>query len=85
MNPNEVDLFGGFAGAKLEVETFHFGVGIVLSRTSAHLMAPFVMAFAPPSPGSLTPPPGRRLKPGLLIHRSSRSSLGRDEVDSPVG
>lgn len=57
MNPNDIDIFGGFASAELEVDSFDFGDGIVISRTFAHLMAPFLMAFGPAEPGKPHPAP----------------------------
>ena len=47
------------------METFHFGEGIVLSKTFAHLMAPFVMAFAPAEPGKPHPAPWKAAQGGF--------------------
>ena len=65
MNPNEIDLYAGIAGASVEVESFHFGEGIVLSKTFAHLMAPFLMAFAPAEPGKHHPAPWKAAQGGF--------------------
>ena len=65
MNPNEIDLYAGIAGASVEVESFHFGDGIVLSKTFAHLMAPFLMAFAPAEPGKHHPAPWKAAQGGF--------------------
>jgi hypothetical protein len=43
----EFDLYGGLAGAELPVEQYYLGRGITLSKTYAHLMAPFMMAATP--------------------------------------
>jgi hypothetical protein len=42
-------LFGGLSKIEIEVNEFELGDGIKLRKTFAHLMAPFVMAFNPPS------------------------------------
>ena len=39
------DLHAGIAGIELQKATFSLGHGLTLSKTYAHLMAPFVMAF----------------------------------------
>ena len=44
---DECDLYGGLAGGSLPVESYDMGSGVVFSRTYAHLMAPFMMAFSP--------------------------------------
>jgi len=43
------DLYAGVSGLELTEASFDLGSGIVLSRTYAHLMAPFVMAFKRPT------------------------------------
>ena len=65
MNPNEIDLYAGIAGASIEVNSFHFGEGIVLSKTFAHLMAPFLMAFAPAKLGNHHPGPWKAAQGGF--------------------
>lgn len=65
MNPNEIDLYAGIAGASVEVESFHFGEEIILSKTFAHLMAPFLMAFAPAEPGKPHPAPWKAAQGGF--------------------
>lgn len=47
MNFNEIELYAGIADARLQVDAFHFGHGIALSRTFAHLSAPFLAGFLP--------------------------------------
>ncbi len=49
MNLIEGDIYGGLTGPKFPVDEFEFGRGILASRTYAHLMAPFLMLFAPPA------------------------------------
>jgi len=50
LNFNDVELYAGFADARLQVDDFHFGHGIALSRTFAHLSAPFLAGFLPRPP-----------------------------------
>jgi len=62
---DECDLFGGLAGPPLPVDYYDMGRGITLSRTYAHLMAPFMMAFAPAEPGKPHPAPWRAANGGF--------------------
>jgi hypothetical protein len=50
-------IYFGISGATLPVEQFDLGHGLVLSQTYAHLMAPYIMAFAPAKPGAAHPGP----------------------------
>jgi len=50
LNFNDIELYAGFADARLQVDEFHFGHGIALSRTFAHLSAPFLAGFLPRPP-----------------------------------
>lgn len=52
-----LDVFGGLSGCKLSSETFELGEGLTLSKTFAHLLAPFMMAFSPPRPEGYHPGP----------------------------
>lgn len=61
----EFELYGGLAGARLPIEEYDFGRGITISRTFAHLMAPFMMAFSPAAQGKAHPAPWRAAKGGL--------------------
>ena len=65
MNIVEDSIFGGLTGPPLPVEEFDFGHGITISRTFAHLMAPFLMAFSPAEPGKAHPAPLRAAKGGF--------------------
>jgi hypothetical protein len=68
MHPNSVDLYAGLSGIVLIPEVFELGHGAVLSRTYAHLMAPFMMAFAPAIPGKPHPAPWKPTRgDGLAI------------------
>ncbi len=59
------DLFAGLSGAQLAIDSFDLGEGVTLSRTFAHLMAPFLMAFAPAEPGKPHPAPLRAASGGV--------------------
>ena len=45
-NPEKLPLFGGLAGAQLETDEFEICEGLVLRQTYAHLMSPYILAFA---------------------------------------
>jgi hypothetical protein len=57
MNPDDGNLYGGISGAKLTIAAFQFGSGVTISSTFAHLMRPFIMAFASPAPNEAHPGP----------------------------
>jgi hypothetical protein len=67
MNPELQDLYAGLSGFTLIPEKFELGRGAVVSRTYAHFMAPFLMAFAPPAPGKHHPGPWKPAKGGIAI------------------
>lgn len=49
-------VYAGISGVHLGVESFDLGEGVSLARTYAHLISPFIVAFAPP-PGPKEPHP----------------------------
>lgn len=57
-------LYLGLSGLVLEKEAFELGKGITIRRTFAHLMAPYVVAFAAANPGEAHPAPWRSLRGG---------------------
>src|SRR3990172_9239218 len=65
MDPNLTDLYAGLAGVEFREDEFDFGQGIVLSKTYAHLMAPFLMAFARAEPGRPHPAPWKPASGGF--------------------
>lgn len=67
MHPNSIDLYAGLYGLTLVPDTFDLGRGVAVSRTYAHLMAPFMMAFAPAPPGKHHPAPWKPAKGGIYI------------------
>jgi hypothetical protein len=78
------DVFAGFAGASLEPERFDLGLGVVVERTFAHLMAPFMLAFSPAEAGRHHPAPWRAAHGGLgfdmVVQLSNPASLERDSA-----
>jgi hypothetical protein len=58
-------LYGGMSGAKLAVECFDLGYGVMLRQTYAHLMSPRLMAFSPPGPHGYHPTPWKAAKGGF--------------------
>ena len=47
-HPEHVSLFGGIAGAALPVDEFEICDGLVLRKTYAHVMSPYILAFRRP-------------------------------------
>jgi hypothetical protein len=58
-------LYGGLSGAELPIDSFELGEGVILKRTYAHLMSPFLMAFARPGPQGYHPAPWKAAKGGI--------------------
>jgi hypothetical protein len=65
MNPNVDPLHAGIAGITMDVDEFDLGEGLVLRKTFAHFMAPFLMAFAPPKEDGTHPTPWSAVSNGL--------------------
>lgn len=62
------ELFVGISGVGCEVDSFDLGRGVSLRTTYAHLMAPFMMAFArPEKPGKHHPTPWAAVSGGLAF------------------
>ena len=59
-------LYAGFAGVTLQPDEYDLGNGLMLSRTYAHVMAPFVAAFKPAPPGKPHPAPWRAAGGGVF-------------------
>jgi len=47
----------GISNLKIEENSFDLGDGIIISKTYAHLMSPFIVAFQPAPPGKHHPAP----------------------------
>ena len=67
MDPNVHDLYAGLSGVELRPESFELGEGVTISRTYAHFMAPFLMAFAPAPRGKPHPAPWKSAKGGYSV------------------
>jgi hypothetical protein len=65
MNPATDPLYAGISGARMSVERFDLGHGLVLTRTFAHFMAPFLMAFSPATKGESHPGPWSAVSSGI--------------------
>lgn len=65
MDPNSCDLYAGLSGFELGPDEFKFGHGVVLSKTYAHFMAPFMMAFKRAELGKVHPAPWKAAAGGL--------------------
>ncbi len=83
MNPNDVTLYAGLAHARFAVDSFHFGHGIALSRTFAHLSAPFLAGFQPPPAERRGPAPRSvDVLAQLYVPESSFPLWGIDRVNT---
>ncbi len=58
------NLHAGISGIELQDATASLGHGLTLSKTYAHLMAPFLMAFNPAAPGQHHPAPWKSVQGG---------------------
>lgn len=66
IDPEDVPLYGGISGITLEIPEFQLAPGLVVRDTYAHVMAPYLMAFAKPSrPGASHPAPWKAASGGL--------------------
>lgn len=65
MGDDEQYLYGGLSGVELSVDSFDLGENVVLRKTYAHLMSPYIMAFAPPGPEGYHPAPWKAARGGL--------------------
>ncbi|MCW0460355.1 hypothetical protein NB717_001423 [Xanthomonas sacchari] len=65
MNLSTDSLYAGVAGVRISEERFELGHGLVLTRTFAHFMAPFLMAFAPAEKGKPNPGPWSAVSDGI--------------------
>ena len=65
-DPERVALYGGISGIVIDVPEFLICDGLVVRETFAHVMAPYIMAFAKPSKrGAPHPPPWKAASGGL--------------------
>ena len=65
-NPDTSALYGGIAGAKIDFPEFELAPGLTVRPTYSHVMAPYILAFAPPhKPNVPHPGPWKAAKGGL--------------------
>jgi len=77
------ELFVGISGVGCEVDSFDLGRGVSLRTTYAHLMAPFMMAFArPEKPGQHHPAPWAAVSGGLAFDISVELTIPSDLTSS---
>lgn len=62
---NTGTLHAGISGLRLNQDCYDLGEGLSLSRSYAHLMAPYMMAFKPAPKGSHHPAPWKAAKGGF--------------------
>ena len=67
-HPENVPLFGGVAGAVLGVDEFEICEGLVLRKTYAHVMSPYILAFRRPErSGQHHPAPWKSARGGVWL------------------
>ena len=62
---NEINLFGGISGVELQSKDYQIAKGISLRTVFAHVMAPYILAFARAPAGQPHPGPWRAASGGL--------------------
>jgi hypothetical protein len=71
-------LHAGVCGADIPVDRCEFGAGIVLRKTYAYVMAPYLAAFHPAEPGKPHPAPWKAVSGGLGFDISLEMSVPPD-------
>jgi hypothetical protein len=82
------DIHAGLSGIELTEDSFEMGEGILLHRTYAHLMAPFMVAFKPAPPGSHHPAPWKAASGGFSFDVNAELTIPSDlekRFGSPYG
>lgn len=75
---DDAPLFGGLTGASLGVNEFEVCEGLVLRKTYAHVMSPFLLAFRRPErPGQHHPGPWKATRGGLWLDVEIEVALHR--------
>lgn len=83
-HPEDLPLFGGLAGATLCVDEFKVCEGLVLRRTYAHVMSPYILAFKRPEPPDRWhPAPWKPARGGMSLDVEIEVTL--DEGARPTG
>lgn len=78
------NLHAGLSGLELQEPSFELGCGLTLSKTYAHLMAPFMMAFKPAPIGSHHPAPWKAAQGGNSFDISAELFVP-EAIDSKFG
>lgn len=78
------NVYAGLAGIELDQKSFDLGEGIRLSKTYAHLMAPFVMAFKPALLGKHHPGPWKSALGGFAFDISAELLIPKEVSDSKI-
>lgn len=79
IHPEQVTLHGGIAGAELGVDQFEFCEGFAARKTFAHVMAPYLMAFAKPEhKGAPHPAPWKAAHGGLGFNITIEVELAKN-------
>lgn len=74
----------GISGAMLPQERFDLGHGLILSRTYAHLMSPYIMAFAPARPDAAHPGPWRAASGGFGYDVTIQLEVRRSDLPAEL-
>ena len=83
-HPEDIPLFGGLTGASLGVDFFEVCEGLVLRRTYAHVMSPYILAFKQPeTPDRYHPGPWKSARGGMYLDVEIEVAL--DEGARPTG
>ena len=78
VHPENVSLFGGVAGAVLGMDEFEICHGLVLRKTYAHVMSPYVLAFRRPERGDQHHPgPWKPARGGISLDVEIEIALQR--------
>jgi len=78
MDPNLTELYGGLSNFELAVDQFDLGHGISVSKTYAHFMAPYLMAFAKADSGNPHPPPWKAAGGGIAYDITAEIFIPRE-------
>lgn len=78
------NLHAGLSGLELQEPSFDLGYGLTLSKTYAHLMAPFLMAFKPAPKGSHHPAPWKAAQGGINVDISAELYIPKS-IESQFG
>ena len=78
IDPNLGELYGGLSNIELSFDQFDFGHGISLSKTYAHFMAPYLLAFAQAAPGKPHPPPWKSAGGGIAYDITAEIFIPRE-------